>query len=260
MTGVREGGMAVERTSDARPLVTIHEAPTALGLIQQALELKIPAEQLKELMALQERMEDRNAAREFADAFAKFQQECPQVPRSSKAKIATRGGGGYEFTFAKRDEIDRTVRPHLVANGFSYSFDTTITEKMLTKVCTLRHRNGHFITSNATVPTESDGGMSPQQKFSSAGSFAERLSLSSVLGIVTTDSTPDEADDADTSVVTDDQATHLKDLCTEIGEKAAPRLCDWLKVATIPEVRAVDYERARAALQKTLDDRKVKKP
>lgn len=254
MTDVRDGGMAVERTSDARPLVTIHEAaPSATALIAQAIEKGLGVEQLEKLMALHERMEDRQAARDFADAMARFQLECPPIHRNKTADIASNSGAKFAYKYAELDEIARTVNPILTKHGLSYTWNMVADATMLTATCILRHANGHSVESIFTLPHATSAGMSPQQKYAAAYTFAQRKSLSAVLGLTTTDDDPDAAQ-ADPTTVTEDQALYLADLCAEV--KALPsKFLAYLDVDSFANVLAVDYARAVALLM----ERKEKK-
>src|SRR5688572_25647998 len=64
---------------------------------------------LEKLVALSERVQDRNAAREFGDAKARFQESCPPIKKTSKAKITSRKtGSSYEYDYAELDEIAQT--------------------------------------------------------------------------------------------------------------------------------------------------------
>lgn len=216
------------------------------ALLHLAVEKGTPVAELKELVALHELMSQRQAAQDFAAAMASFQAECPSIKRSSSAKITTRGGGTYDYTYAELDEIARTINPILAKNGLSYTWDTKADDKMLTVVCTVRHANGHSISSSFVVPVESASAMSAQQKYAAAATFAQRKSLSAVLGLTTTDN---DTDGHVTEKITEDQALMLSDMVKETETNLA-RFCKWLNVEKLPDVRAADWERARSTLER----------
>lgn len=216
------------------------------ALLHLAVQKGTPVAELRELVALHEHMSQRQAAQDFAAAMAAFQAECPSIRKSSAAKITTRGGGTYDYTYAELDEIARTVNPILAKNGLSYTWDTQADDKMLTTVCTVRHANGHSITSSFVVPVESASAMSAQQKYASAATFAQRKSLSAALGLTTTD---DDTDGVSPETITEDQAIVLADLVKETQTNLA-RFCKWLDVDTLEQVRAADYQRAKSTLER----------
>lgn len=222
-------------------------ADSITDLLRVAVERGTPVEQLEKLVELHERMEQRAAVKHFSAAMAAFQAECPSIKKSSTAKIVTRGGTNFGYTYAELDEIARTVNPILAKHGLSYGWDSSIEKSTLTCVCTVRHAAGHSEKSTFTLPTESSSAMSEQQKVGAALTFAKRQSLSSVLGITTTDEDTDAAD-ADPSRITEDQLTLLQDLAAEVGADVG-RFLKFLGVAKLSDIRSADYPRAVAALE-----------
>lgn len=216
-------------------------------LLQLAVERGTPVEQMEKLVDLYERMEARDAAREFNRALAAFQAECPPIGKNKEAKIATRGGGSYSYSYAPLDEIVPVVRPILQRHGLSFSWNSKVEGGQLTCTCVLRHENGHSITADFTLPTESQSAMSPQQKVGAALTFAQRKSLESVLGIVTTDKEAPE-NEVDPTPITEDQAVELSDLLQEVGANRAKFLA-WLDASDFFAIRAADYNRAKQALE-----------
>lgn len=246
--------------SDERALAVREDRTTAVAhresgakspgeLIEYAIANKLPAAELKELVGLHERMEDRVARRAFFDALRKFQQECPPLEKNKTANIPTKGGGKYSFKYAELDVLERHVKPHLDANELAYNFDTAVDDKgaLLTNICTLRHALGHSERSSFTLPTASDSAMTAQQRFSSANNFAKRQTLANVLGISITDKeVPDE--DVDPTCITDDQVTAIEDLFRETGADRA-RFLKLFDAETVTDIRAADYSRAVALLE-----------
>jgi len=203
---------------------------------------------LKELVALQDSMQRRRAELEFSVALAAFQESCPPVTKSSTAKITTGGGGGYSFTYADYEEIVTTVRPHLAAHGFSFTFNSSVQGDMLTCVCKLRHSMGHHETAEFTLPTENKSGPSAQQKVGGALTYAKRQCLISVLGLALTEGeTPAPVRPVET--VNEEQRATLLALLDET--KTAPaRFCDYFKVGSVAELPVTRYQQAVAMLEK----------
>ena len=195
-------GTAIVRRDD--------EPRTIARLLELAIEKGMSVEGLEKLVGLHERVADRLAAQEFADALAAFQLACPPVPKTSKANIVTKGGGGYTYHYASLDEIARTVQPLLHQHGLSYSWNSrNIEGKMLEASCTLRHRNGHREGSTFQVPIENPSAMNEQQKHAAALTYARRQSLIAVLGLTTAEPDTDGADPM--AVISPEQAQRLED-------------------------------------------------
>lgn len=236
--------------------------PTVGRLLQLALEKGTNVEQLERLIALHERVSNRNAAIEFAEAMAKFQADCPPITHSKKAKITTSSGGGYEYTYAELDAIARAVNPILARHGLSYSWDTSINEKgWLHCTCTVRHINGHVAPpANFSLPTDSNNpGMSAQQKVASATTFAKRQSLIAALGITTSD---DDYDGGGASVdprpISAKQLQEIEELVTD-AQPDLPKFLAHLGVEDLKQLPASRYREAVSFLRQKVEQDKKKK-
>ena len=220
---------------------------SAADLLKLAIERGTPVAELKELAAIYQQMSEMDSVQQFNTALAAFRAECPMIHRGSTGKITSeRSGTGFSFTYAARDEIAKVVDPILGKHGFSYRWDTKYDKDFYTATCVLSHIGGHSVSSSFTVPTESKAGMSPQQKFAAAASFAERRSLSNVLGITTTDDTPD-TEDANPALLTDDQVMEIEDAIKEIGVNEI-RFLKYMGADSVKKIRAKDYDMALVAL------------
>lgn len=222
----------------------------ALALIDKAIAAGHGIEQIDKLVALHERIADRFAAQEFADAFASFQETCPQVRKNRSTKGAGRGGAGYGFRYASLDEIDRTVRPVLAKHRLSYTFDSEMTEDgKVRAVCTLRHPNGHSVSASFTAPIDKGGSMNEVQKHGSALTYAKRYALEQVLGISTTDDTDGNPPGPPPAVVSEQQVATLREWIesTDSDEAAFLQWCGAQSIETIP---ASKYEAAVAKFKK----------
>lgn len=225
---------------------SVSTSPTAITrMLEMALEKGLAVETLEKLVALHERVSDRAAAAEFADALASFQAECPPISKTSTGKVATQSGTSFTYKYAELSHIAETIRPLLHARGFSYSWDSEIKDKMMSATCTLRHVNGHKESSSFACPTETRAGMSEQQKYAAALSYAKRQSLIQVLGITTAD--PD-TDAANPATISKEQIAELRALADEV-KADMPKFLQYMGYKTLEEIRALDFNMARTALQ-----------
>lgn len=237
------------RTTDPAAVARRDDAGIQMQeLFQQALD-KGPdgVGALEKLIDLQERVHRRRAELEFSLALAAFQSACPPVQKTSTAKIATRTGSNYQFTYADFETIVATVRPHLMANGFSFTFDSSTDGRMLTCVCSLRHEAGHRESSSFTLPTESSSGASEQQKVGGALTYAKRQALIAVLGLSLTDPVPEEH--AAAKKISAEQAANLKALLLEVGVTTVV-FCERFKIATVEDLPAALHNEAVTLMEK----------
>ena len=221
-------------------------SPSAIiDLLRLAIDKNIPVDALERLQALHERVTDRQAAAEFAQAVAEFQAKCPQIGKNAKANITTKNGGSFSYSFADLTQIAQTIKPHLLAVGLSYTWDSDVKDKQVVCTCILRHLNGHRESAKFTCPVDSSAGMSEQQKYAAALSFARRQSLVQVLGLTTVDP---EAQSMDPTPITEQEAAAFEADCERVGIGKA-RLLNWLKVNSFAEIPARRKMEVAAAIE-----------
>lgn len=238
-------------------IVPAGEPPSVMALLQQAVSQGLGVEQLEKLVDLEERISKRRAAQEFADAMASFQRDCPPVLKNRTGKIATRSGGEYSYDYANTADIIAVVRPVLYEYGLSFTWDSEATATHVTETCILRHVNGHFIQARATMPTASAAGMGEQQKCEAASTYAQRASLSKVLGIVTSDAAA-PPDDPGPPINKAQKATIEKLLAAT--ESDVPKFLAFANVQSVGEITQRDYPRITEALNRKVAEKAKDEP
>lgn len=244
-----EIGTSVQTRADAA-VATSDE--TAGGLVRLALEKGVDVAVLERLVALQERVTERNARAAYFEALAAFQEECPQVFKGKTAKIATKTGASYQYSYAPLDEIARAIRPVLRRHGLSYAWTINPGEQAgtLDVVCIVRHIDGHQESARFPVPTASPNEkMSEAQKTGAALTYGKRQSLTSVLGITTTDSDTDAADPRGFEKVSEYEVRTLEARIAEVGADRT-RFLAFMGVERLEDIAAADYERGVKALDR----------
>lgn len=227
------------------------EPPSVMALLQQAISQGIGVEQIEKLVDLEERISKRLAAQEFAGAMASFQQDCPPVIKNRTGDIKTRSGATYSYDYANTADIIAVVRPVLYKHGLSFTWDGVATDTSVTETCILRHVNGHWIQAQSTMPTASAAGMSEQQKCEAASTYAQRGSLSKVLGIVTSGAAPPPDDPG--PPITEPQKATIEKLLAET-ESDIPKFLEFARVQSVDEITQRDFPRIVAALNKKVAD------
>ncbi len=208
---------------------------------------------LERLVGLQEHVMRVQAENALSFALGNFQADCPHIPQSRTAKIATKGGGSYSFTYAPLNVVAKTIRPHLKAHGLSYSFDSTLDGNMMTVVCTVRHRDGATVSGSYTATTENSSGASATQKGGMAHTYAKRQSLADALGVITTNADADEAGDiVDTSPISADQ---LREIQQAIQKKDVDidKFLEYVGVESLKDIPAAKFDVALRAVNAKKD-------
>lgn len=220
------------------------------GLVRLALEKNVDVEVLERVVALQERVSDRNARAEFFDALARFQEMAPEIHKAKTAQIVTKTGGKYSYTYAPLEEITRAIRPVLRDCGLSYAWTTEGADGgTLSVICILRHISGHEERSAFPVPTQTDAAMSGAQKHGAALTYGKRQSLTSVLGLTTADEDTDGADPPQAGkTISDTQLADLEALILEVKANRS-RFLVYLGIERLEDLTAANLPSAIRALE-----------
>lgn len=117
----------------------------------------------------------------IAAALAEFQAEMPVVNKGKKAKVPTKSGGSYEYTYAGLAEVSEAALPLLSKHGLAFSACPRGTDHGYELAGVLLHTSGERIEGALPIY-----GNSPQE-IGSAITYARRYLLGSITGLVTDD-------------------------------------------------------------------------
>ena len=227
------------------PPAALQEANTnGLTLIERIIDGggSLDIDIVERLVALQERQEERAAERAMIEALSAFQAECPLIPRGGLADT-----GKYEYTFAEYDDIVRTIRPHLVAHGLSFTHDSAFVDGGQIEVtCTLRHVAGATRKSTFRGPADTSGGKNSIQAIGSGRSYGKRYTLTDVLGLATEDDTDGVVDE----LITEAQAADLSAMLDECKPGTAPKILRWVGVNRVEEIPVRWYKDVVTMIEK----------
>jgi len=207
-------------------------------------------DKVERVLAMQERIITDQRKCAYAEAMARVQEQVPQIGKSTHVKI----DGKVRNKYAKLEDIDEVVKPILSAEGFSLKYGSTSTDGKIHVVSlTISHRDGWSEKETITLPTDTMGAKSPAQAVGSTMSYARRTLLKMMLNIVERD----EDDDGNGTArgpegfVTADQVAELQDLISSTSSDKA-KFLKWLRVETLEQIPARDYEAARKALEEKM--------
>jgi hypothetical protein len=123
---------------------------------------------------------------ELRDALVAAQVDLQNPPKTSTARVPTKSGGSYTYTYAPLPEILDAVRPILHKHGLAISQDVVGEAGYVGVVTRLIHESGEDLISGPVMLPATD----PQQA-GAVITYLRRYSLCAVLGIAA-----DEDDDA----------------------------------------------------------------
>jgi len=144
--------MSKEIVETARNEVAISGADSVMNLIAEAaMNPQMDVAKLEKLMDLQQRILDRDAKTAFDVDFVKMKPELPVVARR-KSNTQTKS------KYAPLEDINRDVDPILSRYGFGTA--TRIVRQdadSVTVEAILRHRGGHYVSNEITMPLDRTG-------------------------------------------------------------------------------------------------------
>ena len=168
--------------------------PTLMELIGAiARDPAVDVARIDALISLKERMEARDAEKEFNRDFAAAMLEMPRV---TKRGVKDMGGKG-QIPYATYEDVDAAIRPVEVKHGFARSFLTRPADKPgCVMVLRLTHRAGHSITSERYCRPDPGPGRNDTQAEGSGESYGRRYLTLAIWNIVTVGA-DDDGDTAD---------------------------------------------------------------
>lgn len=209
---------------------------------------------MEKLTDLYERLEAKDAEKQFAAAFVRLQSEMPSIAAN---KIVPNNDGSARYKFAPYETIMEAVRPLLLRHGFTVTFSTSYDPTRIIQKCTLQHTGGHSRTNEfAARIGRGPPGSSEAQGDGAASTYAKRFALCNALNItIETDSdVADVRNDGD--VIEADKVQYLREQVRETGYNEA----SFLKLAGVDSFDAI-REGSYGVLTRAIEmKRNAKKP
>lgn len=211
-------------------------------IAKAAADPKTDVDKLERLLAMQERVLDREAEQAFNAALRAAQDEIHPIVKNRKNDSTK---SSYADLEAVSDAIDPVFRKH----GFSQSFGTADCplEGHYRVTCRLSHTGGHHRDYQADVPADTVGLKGNQNKtathgFGSALSYGRRYLKLLIADVATTDDDGRAAGKA-TGFISKEQLAVLNGLADAVGaDKIA--FCKYAKIDSFSDIPADQYNDA----------------
>lgn len=120
---------------------------------------------------------------EVCAAYVAALAELSELPKTEKAKVPTKDGGSYSYTYAGLDSVLPAVRPILARHDLAAFHSASSAQGVVCVSVTIMHKSGQWISFD---PLCLASGSSPQSA-GSALTYARRYTLLPALGIATED-------------------------------------------------------------------------
>lgn len=179
---------------------------------------------MQALLDMQEKLEQKQAIREFTHDFIALQAELPSISRDGKIEIIEKGPDGrrpaqggkvqQSTPYATFNNIMRTIKPLLTKHNFTLSFATEPSGERILVKGFLGHASTHERITAFPLPAETSGSKNNVQGWGSSMSYGKRYCTIALLNIVShapEDTDRDGARPVETQTKTGGQASGDKD-------------------------------------------------
>ncbi len=244
--------MSQELAASAENRISRAAEPTMLDIIREAsIDPRVDVDKLAALMGLQERVEARDAERQFNADFCSAKLEMPRIAKRGKKDM---GGKGI-IPYATYEDLDAAIKPIEAKYGFTRSFVTVPGQPHAVMTLKLRHRGGHCENSSCIVAPDKGPGRNDIQEVGSGRSYAKRYLTKDIWDVITIG----EDDDGNKAgAISQDQADTINSLISEIGMTAAGRDA-FFKLADVQSIEEIPQRRYRDIMQALQSKRAAKK-
>ena len=228
------------------PIPTQSEMSALIHIIERAArDPSVDIDKLQRLMDMQERITARNAETAYAAALSAMQPDLPVITERGKIDI----GRGKPQSYALWEDINETIKPVLAKHGFSLSFRTGQEDGKISVTGILSHRQGHSERTTMLLPTDTSGSKNAVQSVGSSTSYGKRYTAAALLNLTSRGEDDDGIAGGSAGKISLEQVEQLVALCDEVNaDKEA--FSKYLKVNSIADIKANDFDRAIAALNK----------
>lgn len=198
------------------------EGAAILSVISRAAsDPNVDIDKMERLLQMHERMQDRQAAAEFAADLAEMQDALPS--------IGERGNAAGRYTYALWEDINAAIKPILKRYGFALSFRTDFADGIaVTGVLT--HKSGHREETTIKLPADGSGNKNAVQAVASSVSYGKRYTAGALLNLTS----HGEDDDAFTAVESFDISGWRDAIAGAADKSELDKLAKELKAANIP--------------------------
>jgi len=222
------------------------DANAIVSMIERAaLDPRVDMDKMERLLAMQERIFDRNARMAYAGALATMQPLMPVI--TERGGIKNRDGE-IQSRYALWEDINDAIKPILAAHGFALSFRTgTTAEGKITVTGILSHREGHQEETTISLPHDSSGSKNAVQAVGSSTSYGKRYTATALLNI-TSRGEDDDGKAAPNDLIDSDQVDELVALMDDVGADRT-RFMNFLKIDTFAHLPKRRFREAIDALE-----------
>jgi len=224
-------------------------APTETAAIMNVIERaasdpNVDIDKMERLMAMHERMVNKQAEIAFSKALSDMQNNLPEITEGGQIKH----GDKIISQYARWDEdINPVIKPILYEYGFSLSFRTD-TKDGVNVEAVLSHAQGHSERTSIKLPADSSGSKNAVQAVASSVSYGKRYTAGALLNLTTKGQDDDGVSAYGPERIDDDQEANILALIEEVGANKQ-QFCRYFKINDVADLSVNAYPDAIRMLE-----------
>lgn len=174
---------AVTKRQETAVAVADYAASLLEVIASAARDPSVDIDKMERLIAMQERVQSREAEVAFNAALSELQPDLPVI--SERGGIKDRNGN-VQSTYALWEDVNEAIRPLLAKHGFALRFRVNREADQISVTGILSHREGHKEETSLTLPTDTSGSKNAVQAVGSSTSYGKRYTAFALLNITST--------------------------------------------------------------------------
>lgn len=211
------------------------------GLLGMAIQAGAGVDEIKAIMELQERQEDRAARKAYVVAMTKFKAKNLVITKNNAVSF-----GKTQYDHSTLDHILSIAVPEMSECGLSHRWDTENSKDDGIKVtCVITHEMGHSEGTYLTSAADDSGGKNKIQGIGSAVTYLQRYTFLSAMGLSTGG---DDTDGISKGVISTEQRDEILARLDDC-EGDVMKFCEYMEVDSITNIQSRDYGKADTALK-----------
>lgn len=231
------------------PAIEPRSSP-GLALLNLAANRGASVEEMREWMALHREFEANEARKAYVAAMARFKSQ-PIIVEKDRTVDFTSAKGRTHYKHASLAAVVDAVVSRMGQFGLAHKWNVDQAEGAVTVTCVITHEFGHSESVVLTGPRDDTGNKNPLQQISSSITYLQRYTLMSLCGLASKEMDDDGRSGGGAAgmpeTLTVDQQTAINDLIKE-RVRNPQKFLDWIGAASVAEIPAKDFARAKAEL------------
>lgn len=235
---------AVSKLEEPQGEVATYSGGLLEVIARAARDPGVDIDKMERLIAMQERVQVRDARISYFAALAELQPALPVIDERGGIKDRS---GKVQSTYALWEDVNEAIRPALSEHGFALSFKVRRTENEIAVTGILSHRDGHSEETELSLPSDTSGSKNAVQAVGSSTSYGKRYTAYALLNITSKGEDDDGKRGGGFEPISLEQLDELQRRASEVGADLQ-RFCGALNVTSLPVLPAGRFDEAMRKL------------